>query len=226
MPVCSGASAMKRVLRVAGSAVVGWVLLRWPDSPARCLVCTVAFHECAQDVVPATPPTLPGHKMFRHYITVIWPRQSPVHIDVISLPAHRALTPRGGRGRSGGCGAEPQVGDALPVPPAGGSGRAREPQESSQPATETQHHHSGDPTPQPWTEFTLRTRAREEKRQNLWISGDFPDRLGTAGRAVGNRRVRSAPRQLLPHPADDVDVVAAYAADARPAPSAHGRGCS
>jgi len=93
------------------------------------------FHECAHKMLCLQrPPTLPGHKMFRHYITVIWPRQSPVHIDVISLPGHRALTPRGGRGPVGAAAArEPQVrGMPSPVPPAGGSGEGEgTPKESS-----------------------------------------------------------------------------------------------
>ncbi len=51
--------------------------------------------------------------------------------------------------------------------------------------------------------------------------GISPDRLGTAGPCCGKPPgTVGAVRQLLPHPADDVDVVAAYAADARPAPSA------
>ena len=58
------------------------------------------------------------------------------------------------------------------------------------------------------------------KRQNLWISEGFPQNgWGRRGTTVGNHRgTVSAVRQLLPHPAEEVDVVAAYAADPRPAP--------
>lgn len=50
--------------------------------------------------------------------------------------------------------------------------------------------------------------------------GISPDRLGTAGRGCGKPAgTVGAVRQLLPHPDDDVDVVAAYAGDARPAPA-------
>ena len=98
------------------------------------------------------PPTLPGHKMFGHYTTVIWGRQSPFHIGVIRAPSP-ALHPgwsrqrrcgrlRRGFPRSGGCPTGPPR-EAIRR----GRGTPKEPSKTRH--GKTQHHRSGDPTSQP-----------------------------------------------------------------------------